>query len=205
MMQMPLQNRVLATGNIIADPARGLFMGNRGILHDDKQQLGSPRWRHKAWVTCVLRHKDWHREVMKPHNYTELFFLDEAVALAAGHRPCALCRCVAFNDYRAAAGFTGTAKAMDEALHDARAIARRFEQRRHQMDIGDLPEGAIILQAVPKLVLQGALMSVTSQGYGSPEKRASMGEVTVLTPIPTLTALREEYRPILHPSVGPIL
>lgn len=202
---MPRQNRVLATGDIIADPARGLFMGNRGILHDDKQQLGSVRWRHKAWVTCVLRHKDWHREVMRPANYTELFFLDEAVALAAGHRPCALCRRVAFNAYRAAAGFTGDAKAMDATLHEARAFPRRFEQRRHQMDIGDLPDGAIILQGMPKLVLQDALMPVTSQGYGLSEKRASMGEVTVLTPIPTLTALREEYRPILHPSVGSIL
>jgi len=205
MMPMPLQNRVLATGDIIADPARGLFMGNRGILHDDKQQLGSARWRHKAWVTCVLRHKDWHREVMRPANYTELFFLDEAVALAAGHRPCALCRRVAFKEYRAAAGFTGNVKAMDETLHEARAFPRRFEQRRHQMDIGDLPDGAIILQGMPKLALQDALMPVTPQAYGSPETRPRKGEVTVLTPVPTLTALREGYRPILHASVGSFL
>ncbi len=73
---MRLQNRVLATGEIVADPARGMFMGNRGILHDDRKKLGRKRWQHKAWVTCVLKHKDWHRAVMTPNCYTELFFLD---------------------------------------------------------------------------------------------------------------------------------
>ena len=84
---MPLQNRVLATGEIVADPARGLFTGNRGILHDANKRLREARWRHKAWIICELVHNDWHRDVMTPGNYTELFFLDEAVALAAGHRP----------------------------------------------------------------------------------------------------------------------
>ncbi len=89
---MPHQNRVLATGEFVADPARGLFMGNRGILHDEYQRIGHVRWRHKAWITCRLKYKGWFREIMQLGNYTELFFLDEAVALAAGHRPCALCR-----------------------------------------------------------------------------------------------------------------
>ena len=199
---MPLQNRVLATGDIVADPARGLFMGNRGILHDGDQRLGMARWRHKAWIICVLRHKNWHRDVMQPGNYTELFFLDEAVALAAGHRPCALCRRRAYDAYRDAAGFKDTAKAMDDDLHAARAIPRRFEQRRHAMDIRALPNGAIILQDVPKVVLSNALRPVTPEGYGPPEVRPKSGEISVLTPPPTLKALREGYRPELHLSAG---
>ncbi len=199
---MPLQNRVLATGEIVATPARGLFMGNRGILHYENQRLGRARWRHKAWIICVLRHKDWHRDVMQPGNYTELFFLDEAVALAAGQRPCAMCRWGAYNGYRDAAGFKRTAKAMDKVLHAARAIPRQFLQRRHAMDISTLPDGAIILAEVPKLVLGDALKPVTPGGYGPPEARPKSGEVSVLTPPPTLTALREGYRPVLHPSAS---
>ena len=199
---MPLQNRVLATGEIVADPARGLFMGNRGILHDDNQRLGGARWRHKAWIICVLRHKDWHREVMQPRNYTELFFLDDAVALAAGHRPCALCRRGAFNDYRDAAGFIGSAPAMDDVLHAARAISRRFEQRRHALDIADLPSGAVVLRGKPMLVLGDALRPVTPEGYGRSEKRPVSGMVTVLTPPPSLRALRGGFVPVLHASAG---
>ena len=199
---MPLQNRVLATGEIVATPARGLFMGNRGILHDENQRLCRARWRHKAWIICVLRHKDWHRDVMQPGNYTELFFLDEAVALAAGQRPCAMCRWVAYNAYRDAAGFRGTAKAMDDGLHAARAVPRRFEQRRRAMDISTLPDGAIVLADVPKLVLDDAIRPVTAEGYGPPEVRPRSGDVSVLTPPPSLTALRKGYLPVLHPSAS---
>ena len=85
---MPLQNRVTPGGEIIADPARGTLMGNRGILHDAQQRLGRVRWRHPNWICCLLAFKGRRREVMTPHRYTELFFLDEATALAAGHRPC---------------------------------------------------------------------------------------------------------------------
>src|SRR5688500_15168681 len=98
---MPLQNRVTPFGEIEAAPARGLFMGNRGILHDANQQLGRARWRHKSWVTCLLSFKDRRREVMAPRRYTELFFCDEAVALAAGHRPCAECRREDYERFRA--------------------------------------------------------------------------------------------------------
>ena len=131
-MSRPLQNRVLATGEIIATPERGLFMGNRGILHDDHQTLGKARWRHKAWIICVLQWKDWHRAVMRPNNYTELFFLDDAVAMAAGHRPCALCRRAEFNGYREAAGISAPAPAMDAALHLERAVPRTFAQHRQR-------------------------------------------------------------------------
>ena len=106
---MPRQNRVLPTGEIIAHPARGRFMGNRGILHDASGHLGRSRWKLMGWVTCVLDFKGRQRTVMSPGTYTELFFHDEAVALAAGHRPCAECRRADYRAYRAAAGLPGLA------------------------------------------------------------------------------------------------
>lgn len=191
---MTLQNRVLATGEIVAHPARGRFMGNRGILHDDEKRLGRALWKHKAWIVCRLEWKDWHREVMSPGAYTELFFLDEAVALAAGHRPCALCRRAAFDAYRAAAGFTGSAPEMDAELHAERAIPRRFQQRRHEAQAEDLPDGAILFDGVPKLVMGDAVYPVLPDGYGAKESRLH-GTVVVLTPRSSVEALRNGYAP----------
>ncbi len=88
----PLQNRVTPTGEIVRDRARGLMMGNRGCLHGQARELGSARWRSKLWICCVLEWKGVRRDVMPPGRWTALFFLDEATALAAGHRPCAYCR-----------------------------------------------------------------------------------------------------------------
>lgn len=198
---MARKNRVLATGEIVADPARGLFMGNRGILHDANGRLGRARWRHKAWIICNLRHKDWHREVMSPGNYTELFFLDEAVALAAGHRPCALCRRDAFNAFRRAAGHAGSAADLDARLHEERAIPRRNLQRRHAAELALLPAMAIILDRdTPKLVLGDTLRPVSAGGYGPAEPRPAAGRVCLLTPPLTCAALAAGYRPVLHPS-----
>ncbi|NNE82274.1 MAG: hypothetical protein HKN18_18540 [Silicimonas sp.] len=197
---MTLQNRVLATGDIVAHPARGLFMGNRGILHDERQNLGRHRWRHKAWIICTLKHKNWHRAVMSPNAYTELFFLDEAVAMAAGHRPCTLCRRPAYQAYRKAAGLTGSAKAMDDQLHGERAVPRKFDQRRHSASAASLPDGAIIFDKVPKLVKGQFVYPVTPSRYGPADARPS-GMVTVLTPPTSLAALSSGYRPILHGSV----
>ncbi len=200
-MSRPLQNRVLATGEIKATPERGLLMGNRGILHDDYQMLGPARWRHKAWIICVLHWKDWHRPVMRPNNYTELFFLDDAVALAAGHRPCALCHRADYNAYREAAGISIPAPAMDAALHTERAIPRTFAQRRHIAKAEGLPDGTVILEGVPKLVWQDMQYPVTAGGYGPLEPRIH-GEVTVLTPPTSRAALQGGFRPVLHPSLG---
>ena len=197
---MPWQNRVLATGEIVADPARGMFMGNRGILHDDQRRLGRARWKHKAWVTCVLKHKDWHRNVMTPGAYTELFFLDEAVALAAGHRPCAMCRNADYKAFRTAAGLTGSSKEMDAAMHTERARPRSFAQRRHKAQLHDLPDGAILLEDVPKLLFNGALRPVRPGGYGAPEDLGAPRSITLLTPPTSLRALASGYAPQLHPS-----
>jgi hypothetical protein len=197
---MPLQNRVLATGEIVAHPARGLFMGNRGILHDDRRRLTRARWRHKAWIICELKHKDWHRPVMAPGNYTELFFLDEAVALAAGHRPCKLCRRDAYLAYADALGHTGAAPDLDACLHAERAVPRRFIQRRHAAPIDSLPDGAILFDGMPKLVLEDRVRPVTPNGYGAPEPRPGARQVTLLTPPTSLAALRNGFSPVLHPS-----
>ncbi len=196
---MPLQNRVQPTGEILAHPARGLFMGNRGILHDDAQRLGNARWRHKAWVTCVLSFKGRRRSLMAPGHYTELFFHDEAVALAAGHRPCAECRRTDYIAYRDALRIAGPGAELDRLLHAARAIPRRFVQRRHTASIRDLPDGVFILSGDrPSLVHGDSLRPFTPAGYGAPRLRPDQGKVTVLTPEPSIEALRNGYQPVLR-------
>ncbi|SHI80555.1 hypothetical protein SAMN05444000_103110 [Shimia gijangensis] len=193
---MPRQNRVQPTGEILAHPARGLLMGNRGILHDDSGQLGHARWRHKAWVCCVTDFKNRKRPLMTPGAYTELFFHDEAVALAAGHRPCAECRRPDFRDYLQAVGHVGKVTEFDKALHAARAVPRVFGQRRHQADMSDLPEGTFFLTGagVPNLIWQQAAHPFLPQGY-QPATALPVGEVTVLTPTPSLNALRNGFQP----------
>lgn len=200
---MARQNRVLPTGEIVADPARGMFMGNRGILHDRDQRLGAARWRHKGWVCCALSFKGRHRKLMQPGQYTELFFLDEAVALAAGHRPCAECRRADFNRFRSAwavaHGTLPRAPDMDRVLHASRA-ARGRAQMRHQADARGLPDGAFVLwDSNAHLLLADRALPFTPGGYGAGNARP-VGMVTVLTPAPTLAALAAGYAPLLHPS-----
>lgn len=195
---MPLQNRVLPTGEIVADPARGLFMGNRGILHDEAGRLGKARWRHPHWITCLTAFKGRRRVPMAPHAYTELFFLDEAVALAAGHRPCAECRRAAFAAYRAAVGLSGAA-AIDRALHAAR-IGPDRGQRRETAQAAALPDGAFVLiDGRPHLLRGPAALPFSPAGYG-PARPRPAGPVAVLTPAPSLLALARGYVPLLHPS-----
>ncbi len=201
---MTRQNRVLPTGEIVADPARGLFTGNRGVLHDGQGQLGSARWRHPHWIVCVLELPGKPpRPLMAPGRWTELFFLDEAVALAAGHRPCAYCRREAFARFRAAwlaADLPGQrAPEIDAVLHTAR-VRRDRTQVTHYSDAADLPDGAIVLQAGSPYLLSGpVILPFGASGYGAPARRPS-GQVTVLTPAPTVAVLRAGYLPVLHPS-----
>lgn len=193
---MPRQNRVQPTGAFLAHPARGALMGNRGILHDSMGRLGAARWRHKAWVCCLTAFKGRRRALMAPGHYTELFFHDEAVALAAGHRPCGECRRSDLSRFLAAAGLVGKVADFDRTLHVARALPRVFQQRRIRAEIGALPEGAFILpeDGTPGLIWQGGLRVFSPQGYGAPV-RLPQGQVTVLTPGPSLTALRNGYVP----------
>jgi hypothetical protein len=208
---MPLQNRVTPFGEIVAHPARGLFMGNRGVLHDERKHLGAARWRMPHWVTCVLDFKGRQRDVMTPRRYTELFFLDEAVALAAGHRPCAECRRADYNRFReafaAAHGLPGRvyAKDMDAALHPARVERGTRAQVRHRRAADELPDGSYIqLDEAPGtafLVLGERLLAYAFDRYGPARPRPG-GTVTVLTPAPTVAVLAAGYRPQLHPSAG---
>ena len=191
---MALQNRVLPTGEIVADPARGVFMGNRGgCFHDDHRRLSSARWKGRAWITCLLSFKDRRRQLMAPGQYTELFFLDEAVALAAGHRPCAECRRGDFKAFQAAFG-GGRAPEMDAALHAARLEGRT--QRRYPADLDSLPDGVFIHRNGPHLVWGNQLFPYAPAGYGAPLPRDG-GAVEVMTPAPTVQALRAGYVPLV--------
>lgn len=201
---MPRQNRVTPEGEIIADPARGLVMGNRGCLHDAAGRLGTARWRHPHWIICALSFKGRWRPIMAPNRWTELFFLDEATALAAGHRPCAECRRAAYNAFRAAfAPAPLPAPEIDRRLHTAR-VTRTRHQITHRADLATLPDGSFVkLPGAPEplLVLTDRLLPWRPDGYGLAQPRLG-GTVTVLTPAPTVAALRNGYRPILHPTAN---
>ena len=200
---MPLQNRVLPTGEIVADPARGMLTGNRGILHRPDRTLGRARWRTRAWIACRLTWRDVRRVPMSPGTWTELFFLDEAVALSAGHRPCAWCRREDYRRFQDAWTMAGlgptTAPAMDAVLHPAR-LARAPDGATHHARAAALPDGAMILHAGrPALILGPRALPFAPSGYGAPLPRP-VGDVAVLTPAPIVAVLRAGYRPALHPS-----
>ncbi|MEL7258073.1 MAG: hypothetical protein AAFN80_09555 [Pseudomonadota bacterium] len=201
---MTLQNRVQPTGDILAIPNRGTLMGNRGILHDDHQNLTQRRWQHPHWVTCVTKYKDWHRKVMQPRNYTELFFLDEPTALAAGHRPCGLCRHGDYTRFKAlfnAANGTETLTQIDRLMQRDR-ITRSRAQVRYTAPAPDLPDGTFVLhQNEPHLLWQDYLLLYTPAGYTAALPRPA-GQITVLTPACTVATLRQGYRPTPHTSVA---
>ncbi|MEM9443243.1 MAG: hypothetical protein AAGA73_22610, partial [Pseudomonadota bacterium] len=216
---MPLQNRVTPRSEILALPDRGLFMGNRGILHDAEKTLARARWKHQHWIICTLSYQGWHRDVMQAGAYTELFFLDEATALAAGHRPCALCR---RNDYGA---FQDTlrhalrraerlsAQALDHMLHAARIDGATREQRRFEASLDDLPDGAMLVfrdeadndRQDVWLVAGESLLRWHSSGYDRRLDRPQGITALVLTPRPTILALQQGYLPIVHPSAQMLL
>lgn len=199
---MARRNRVTPEGGIIADPARGMFTGNRGILCDAAGQMRWP-WRHKAWICCVLAWKGNRQPLDSAHRWTPLFFLDEAVALAAGHRPCATCRRADYTRFRAAwgaaFGSVFSAKDMDASLHEARIVPRLRTRRTHEADLATLPDGSFIRwRDGPALVLGHRLLTWSPAGYGPAEPRPAPGRVTVLTPTPIVAVLAAGYRPALH-------
>ncbi|WP_431298953.1 hypothetical protein [Tabrizicola sp. BL-A-41-H6] len=175
-------------------------MGNRGRLHDAAGRIVR-RWQGKAWITCTLREKPGRVSpgVMPPNGYTRLFFHDEAVASAAGHRPCAECRRAAYDDFRhawaQAFGQRDRAVAMDAVLHAARIDSATRGQHRHVAALGDLPTGAFVLwQAQPHLVSKAGLLPYRPEGYG-PAVQEPDAEGVVLTPTPVLALMRAGWQP----------
>jgi hypothetical protein len=205
----PLQNRVTPTGEVVADPARGLLMGNRGCLHGQERRLGAPRWRTKAWISCVLDWRGRRRDVMPPGRWTALFFLDEATALAAGHRPCGYCRRAdyrAFGDaWRAEQGLAvrPSAPELDARLHAERLVPGTRRKQTRPARARDLPDGAMALhEGVPVLLAGRCAWPWSFTGYGRPVRLAPDTPVALLTPPTTVAALRGGYRPMVHPT-GP--
>jgi len=206
---MPLRNRVTPFGDIVAIPQRGMFIGNRGIIHDPATRtLLKRRWASKAWLVCLCEFRGRRRAVMSGRSWTELFFLDEAVALAAGHRPCFFCRCQAAQAFRYAWACGGVVKMPRAAEMDAVLHAERLDYGRKRLHAlpshaDDLPDGSVIAAAGEAYTLaHGRAFRWTPDGYDRAVEipRAS----ALVTPPSTLGALRAGYRPVLHPNVGAI-
>jgi len=204
---MPLQNRVTPTGEIITTPHRGLFIGNRGIIHDPATKtLLRKRWSTPAWLTCVCEFRGRRRKVMGGRSWTELFFLDEATAFAAGHRPCFYCRREDANRFRAAwemGNGVGRQRAneIDAVLHRERLA--RGKKRLHPlpMPLQELPDGAMVQQGTKSyLIAQGRALLWSPAGYSKVD--GALNEAMLLTPPSTLRALAAGYRPVLHPSAN---
>ena len=194
---MPLRNRVSPLGDLIADPARGLVYGNRGCLHDDHGAIVR-RFQVKRWIACRLEFEGRHRSpLMQPGRFTELFFLDEATAFAAGHRPCALCRREDYNRFMQLVG-ERRADDIDDRLHAERLGA-------HRTITGVLPDGTFVLHDDgPWLVLGDRLRRWTPAGYTDRSARTA-GRATVITPPSLVEVLRSGWAgvvPLLHPTAA---
>jgi hypothetical protein len=206
---MPLQNRVTPLSELVADPARGLVYGNRGCLHDDHGRVRR-RFAGRRWIACRLTFKDWRRgPLLQPGRFTELFFLDEATAFAAGHRPCALCR---REDYVRFGGiwrgfYPGRVGAdeIDGQLHRERVDPVTRAHRLHDAELATLPDGAFVLdEGAPWLVLGSEVLRWTPGGY-TERRRRGAGAAQLITPPSLVGVLGSGWDadvPFLHPSAG---
>jgi hypothetical protein len=205
---MPLQNRVSPLGELIADPARGLVYGNRGCLHDASGRIRR-RFAGRRWIACRLEFRGWQRGLLlRPGRFTELFFLDEATAFAAGHRPCALCRREDYERFgeiwRELHPGQARADAIDAQLHRERVAPGSRSQRHHQAPCERLPDGAFVLEdGAARLLLGGSLLTWTPAGYAARTPRPARGRAVLLTPPSLVEVLRTGWQPLvplLHPS-----
>jgi hypothetical protein len=193
----PARNRVTPLGEIEAFPLRGAWTGNRGILHCDREIVRFHA--SDLWIICEPEFRGRWREQWQPHQFTFLYFHDEAVALAAGHRPCAECRRAAYNAYRSAwADALGvpapSAKETNRRLHDERLVRGTHRRRLHQMPWRDLPDGVfVLLDDASALVLGDRLVEWTREGYRGSRARPGRGDATAITPPSTVAALRAGY------------
>ena len=205
---MALRNRVTPLGELVADPARGLVYGNRGCLHDESGRIRR-RYAGKRWIACRLEFKGWQRgPLLRPGKFTELFFLDEATAFAAGHRPCALCR---REDYVLFGELWGElhpgeagADVVDARLHAERLDPATRGPRLHAAALDGLPDGAFVLeQGEARLVRGGRLHTWTPAGYVNPRSLAGGTRATVITPPSLVAVLRAGWAgsvTLIHPS-----
>lgn len=208
---MPQQNRVTPFGDLIATPARGTLMGNRGCLHDSQGAIRRT-YQGKRWIICVLAFKNRRRTIMAPGQYTELFFLDEATALAAGHRPCAECQRERFNLFRTVwtaanphlvGGIKKTsATFIDAVLHEERLLAEK-----PTVTVDQLPTGSFVTLAGTDgayLVRQGQLYHWTSLGYEKSSAAIPGTVARVLTPLSVVRMLAAGYEAGLHCSASAV-
>jgi hypothetical protein len=205
---MPLSNRMTPFGEAVADPARGLVYGNRGCMHDADGRIRRP-FGARRWIACRLEFRGWRRRpLLRPGRFTELFFLDEATAFAAGHRPCRLCR---YEDYVAFVlawssihpGAATNADAIDAVLHAERWDPATRRQRHHEEPIEDLPDGVFVVRDGHAWVVIGErLRRWTTAGYAETIERPR-GRAAVITPPSLVQVLRTDRTPLvpfLHPS-----
>jgi len=203
---MPLQNRVTPFGDLVAVAGRGLMFGNRGVLHDPQQRIVRYS-RGRRWIVCWLEFRGRHRAIMQPGRYTELFFLDEATALAAGHRPCAECRYQEYQHFRRCFMAANdpdrelpSAEQIDARLHKDRSTAAGT-RRTYRDEISALADGVFILRdGEAWLLWESAILRWTPGGYDRRDARPSRGQVTVLTPRGTSRTIAAGYVPGVHPS-----
>ena len=209
---MPRPNRVDPWGDMHASPARGLFTGNRGCLVDDDRQIVRHH-RGSLWIICRTEFRGWKHPLDAPRRWTPLFFLDDAVALAAGHRPCALCRRDDYLAYRSAvtsaAGLTTPVSAVDlnrrlsrERLRRGGGLHRAGDRILWEAPLGELPPGTVIIgghDRSPHLVTPDGLRPFGFGGWGEPV-RSSTRLADVLTPPTSVLALGHGFKPVLHPS-----
>ena len=208
----PLQNRVTPFGELIATPERGAFMGNRGgCFHDEQQDLLPRRWVNTHWITCLLEFKGWHRQVMQPRRYTELFFLDEATAYAAGHRPCFECRRAegraferAWRDANPGLASAHGIGAVDAVLHRERTTRDRRKVT-FTTKLAQLPDGSMFVDPTggeARLRWFGGNLLWSPAGYTGNRALGARSEVAVLTPRSVVATFAAGIVPRVHPSAG---
>ncbi|TWP38158.1 hypothetical protein [Leekyejoonella antrihumi] len=201
---MPDRNRVTPLGDIIATPLRGAWTGNRGLLHRGREIVRFHA--SDLWITCALEFRGRWQPQWQPGHYTYLFFHDEAVSLAAGHRPCAECRRDDYNAYRAAWPTleAPSAKEMNRRLHGERIVRGTHQRRLHPMEWKTLPDGTFaVVDDQPVLVLGDALVGWTPHGYAGGRARPTTGAAQVITPPSSVAVLRAGYRAQVDPSAYP--
>jgi hypothetical protein len=193
----PARNRVTPLGDIVAIPLRGALTGNRGILHSGREIVRFHA--SDLWITCALEFRGRYHEQWQPRHYTFLFFHDEAVAFAAGHRPCAECRRASYDAYRdawanALGGTVPSAKEINRQLHRERLVRGTHRRRLHELPWAELPDGVFVLvDATAALVLGNRLTEWTHAGYGRRRPRPRQGVAAVITPPSTVAVLRAGY------------